>query len=317
MISRRYLRVKTFQALYAYFQSEDRNVKKAENELFLSLERMYDLYLFFLALGVELVHQSELKIEEVKSKKLPTENDLKPNLKFVNNAIFKLLAKNTALNAQLKEKKITWLADQELVSKFLVFLRQHEVFTTYLTTKETSFEEEQKLVVDIYKKVIPDFDFMIAELQDKSIFWGFDEIDFVLSMVLKTIKKFSKNSNESDSILSLYTDDDEDVKMVKDLFRKTISNDDYNSEKIAKKTQNWDVERIALVDIILMKMALTELIHFKSVPVKVTLNEYIELAKWFSSPNSKIFVNGILDKLVFELVESGELKKTGRGLLDV
>lgn len=317
MISRRYLRVKTFQALYAYFQSEDRNVKKAENELFLSLERMYDLYLFFLALGVELVHQSELKIEEVKTKKLPTENDLKPNLKFVNNAIFKLLAKNTALNAQLKEKKITWLADQELVSKFLVFLRQHEVFTTYLTTKETSFEEEQKLVVDIYKKVIPDFDFMIAELQDKSIFWGFDEIDFVLSMVLKTIKKFSKNSNESDPILSLYTDDDEDVKMVKDLFRKTISNDDYNSEKIAKKTQNWDVERIALVDIILMKMALTELLHFKSVPVKVTLNEYIELAKWFSSPNSKIFVNGILDKLVFELVESGELKKTGRGLLDV
>ena len=317
MISRRYLRVKTFQALYAYFQSEDRNVKKAENELFLSLERMYDLYLFFLALGVELVHQSELKIEEVKTKKLPTENDLKPNLKFVNNAIFKLLAKNTALNAQLKEKKITWLADQELVSKFLVFLRQHEVFTTYLTTKETSFEEEQKLVVDIYKKVIPDFDFMIAELQDKSIFWGFDEIDFVLSMVLKTIKKFSKNSNESDPIMGLYTDYDEDVKMVKDLFRKTISNDDYNSEKIAKKTQNWDVERIALVDIILMKMALTELIHFKSVPVKVTLNEYIELAKWFSSPNSKIFVNGILDKLVFELVESGELKKTGRGLLDV
>lgn len=317
MISRRYLRVKTFQALYAYFQSEDRNVKKAENELFLSLERMYDLYLFFLALGVELVHQSELKIEDDKTKRLPTENDLNPNLKFVNNAIFKLLAKNTALNAQLKEKKITWLADQELVSKFLVFLRQHEVFTTYLTTKETSFEEEQKLVVDIYKKVIPDYDYMIAELQDKSIFWGFDEIDFVLSMVLKTIKKFSKNSNESDPILSLYTDVDEDVKMVKDLFRKTISNDDYNSEKIANKTQNWDVERIALVDIILMKMALTELIHFKSVPVKVTLNEYIELAKWFSSPNSKIFVNGILDKLVFELVESGELKKIGRGLLDV
>lgn len=317
MISRRYLRVKTFQALYAYFQSEDRNLKKAENELFLSLERMYDLYLFFLALGVELVHQSELKIEEVKTKRLPTENDLKPNLKFVNNAVFKLLAKNTALNAQLKEKKITWLADQELVSKFLMFLRNHEVFTTYLTTKETSFEEEQKLVVDIYKKVIPDFDFMIAELQDKSIFWGFDEIDFVLSMVLKTIKKFSKNSNESDSILSLYTDNEEDVKMVKDLFRKTISNDDYNSEKISKKTQNWDVERIALVDIILMKMALTELLHFKSVPVKVTLNEYIELAKWFSSPNSKIFINGILDKLIFELIESGELKKVGRGLLDV
>lgn len=317
MISRRYLRVKTFQALYSFFQTEDRNVKKAENELFLSLERMYDLYLFFLALGVELVHQSELKIEDDKTKRLPTENDLNPNLKFVNNVIFKLLAENIALNTQLKEKKITWLADQELVSKLLVFLRQHEVYTTYLTTKESSFEEDQKMVVDIYKKVIPEFEFILTELQDKSIFWGFDEIDFVLSMVIKTIKKFSRNSNGFDPIMGLYTDYDEDVKMVKDLFRKTISNDDYNSEKISKKTQNWDVERIALVDIILMKMALTELLHFKSVPVKVTLNEYIELAKWFSSPNSKIFVNGILDKLVLELVESGELKKIGRGLLDV
>ena len=316
MISRRYLRVKTFQALYAFFQSDERNVRKAENELFLSLERMYDLYIFFLSLGKELVHQSELKIEEVKTKRLPTENDLNPNLKFVDNAIFKLLDENSDLNKQLKEKKISWSADQELVSKFLVFLRQHEVFITYLSTKETSFEEDQKMVADIYKKVIPEFDLMIADLQDKSIFWGFDEIDFVLSMVIKTIKKFSKTSNSSESIMSLYTDYDEDVKMVKDLFRKTISNDDYNSDKISKKTTNWDVERIAMIDIILMKMALTELLHFKSVPIKVTLNEYIELAKWFSSPKSKIFVNGILDKLVIELKESGELKKIGRGLMD-
>lgn len=316
MISRRYLRVKTFQALYAFFQSDERNVRKAENELFLSLERMYDLYIFFLSLGKELVHQSELKIEEVKTKRLPTENDLNPNLKFVDNAIFKLLDENSDLNKQLKEKKISWSADQELVTKFLIFLRQHEVFITYLSTKETSFEEDQKMVVDIYKKVIPEFDLMIADLQDKSIFWGFDEIDFVLSMVIKTIKKFSKTSTSSESIMSLYTDYDEDVKMVKDLFRKTISNDDYNSDKISKKTTNWDVERIAMIDIILMKMALTELLHFKSVPIKVTLNEYIELAKWFSSPKSKIFVNGILDKLVLELKESGELKKIGRGLMD-
>jgi N utilization substance protein B len=316
MISRRYLRVKTFQALYAYFQSEDQNMKKAENELFLSLERMYDLYIFFLALGRELTHQSELKIEEVKTKRLPTYDDLNPNRKFVDNAIFKLLAENSALNAQLKEKKISWSADQELVGKFLTFLRQHEVFTNYMSTRETSFEEDQKLVVDIYKKVIPDYELMLAELQDKSIYWGFDEIDFVLSMVIKTIKKFSTKSDGFDPILSLYTDYDDDVKMVKDLFRKTVTNDEQNSKLIGDKTKNWDVERIALVDVILMKMALTELLHFKAVPVKVTLNEYIELAKWFSTPQSNVFLNGILDKLVSELKQSGELKKIGRGLLD-
>lgn len=316
MISRRYLRVKTFQALYAYFQTEDNNAKKAENELFLSLERMYDLYIYFLAIGAELVHQSELKIEELKTKRLPTENDLNPNLKFVNNAVFKLLAENSALNKQLKDKKISWSPDQELISKFLVFLRQHEVYITYMSTKETSFEEDQKLVVDIYKKVIPDFEFMLSEIQDKSIYWGFDEIDFVLSMVIKSVKRFNKSSNEFDTILSLYTDYEEDVQMVKDLFRKTIANDEKNSKLIGDKTKNWDVERIAIVDIILMKMALTELLHFKAVPVKVTFNEYIELAKWFSTPNSKVFVNGILDKLVLELKESGELKKAGRGLLE-
>ncbi|MGE0562619.1 MAG: transcription antitermination factor NusB [Flavobacteriales bacterium] len=316
MISRRYLRVKTFQALYAYFQSEDKNAKKAENELFLSLERMYDLYIFFLAIGKELVHQSELKIEELKTKRLPTENDLNPNLKFVNNAVLKLLAENSALNKQLKEKKISWSADQELISKFLVFLRQHEVFTNYMSTRETTFEEDQRFVVDIYKKVIPEYELMLAELQDKSIFWGFDEIDFVLSMVIKSVKRFTPKSTEFEPILSLYTDMDEDVQMVKDLFRKTVADDDKNSKLIGDKTKNWDVERIAIVDIILMKMALTELLYFKAVPVKVTLNEYIELAKWFSTPNSKVFVNGILDKLVLELKASGELKKIGRGLLE-
>ncbi len=316
MISRRYLRVKTFQALYAYFQTEDKNARKAENELFLSLERMYDLYLFLLALGVELVHQSELKIEEVKTKRLPTFEDLNPNSKFVNNAIFKLLAENVELNKQLKEKKLTWLADQELVTKFLNFLRQHPVYISYMSTSTQSFDEDKKLVIEIYKKVIPDFESMLSELQDKSIFWGLDEIDFVLSMVIKTIKKFTSASNNFEPILSLYTDYDEDIKMVKDLFRKTISNDDYNAEKIAQKTKNWDVERIAMIDIILMKMALTEILHFKLVPIKVTLNEYIELAKWYSTPKSKIFVNGILDKLVLELKETGELKKMGRGLMD-
>lgn len=316
MISRRYLRVKTFQALYAYFQSSDKNVNKAESELFLSLERMHDLYLFFLALPAEIVHRSELRIEDAKTKRLPSEEDLDPNKKLIENRILRLITTNKHLSQKLNERKLSWSPDQDLITKFMNYLRQHEAYVEYMKTRETSFEQDQKFVVTLYKKIIPEFELILSEIQDKSIYWGFDEIDFVLSMVLKTVKRFKENSDEFTPILDLYTDKDEDVKMVKKLFRKTIDEDNENSKIIAEKTKNWDVERIAMIDILLMKMALTELVHFNSVPVKVTLNEYIELSKWFSTPKSKVFINGVLDKLVADFKENGKMKKIGRGLLD-
>jgi len=316
MISRRYLRIKTFQAIYAYFQSDDKNERKCENELFLSLERMHDLYLILLTVGQELIHQSKLRMEEAKKKRLPSDEDLNPNTKFIDNAVFTLLAENNSLNEQIKNKKLTWQADQELMLKFFNFVRQHSIYQEYMQTRETSFEEDQKFVVDFYKKIIPEFDLLISELEDKSIFWGYDEMDFILSMVLKTIKKFNEKSDASALLLNLYRDEEEDVKFVKDLFRKTIANDDENTELIGEKTKNWDVERIAMVDVMLMKLALTELLYFKSIPVKVTLNEYIELSKWYSTPKSKVFVNGVLDKLVAELKTNGKLKKMGKGLLE-
>ena len=316
MISRRYLRVKTFQAIYAYFQSDDKNERKCENELFLSLERMHDLYLILLTVGQELIHQSKLRMEEAKKKRLPTDEDLDPNTKFIDNAVFALLVENNSLNEQVKSKKLTWQADQELMLKFFNFTREHKVFKEYMSTRETSFEEDKKFVVDFYKKIIPEFDLLISEIEDKSIFWGYDEMDFILSMVLKTIKKFDEKSDASAALLKLYHDDEEDVKFVKDLFRKTIANDADNTELIGEKTKNWDVERIAMVDVMLMKLALTELLYFKSIPVKVTLNEYIELSKWYSTPKSKVFVNGVLDKLVAELKTNGKLKKMGKGLIE-
>lgn len=316
MISRRFLRIKIFQALYAYFQSENKDIKSTEKELFMSLERMHDLYIYFLILGKELVHHSKLKMEDAKGKRLPSEEDLNPNQKFVDNKIFNLLGNNTVLNGLVKSKKITWDADQEMMTKFLTFLRNHEIYQHYMSTRETTFENDQNFVVALYKKIIPEFELMLSEIQDKSIYWGFDEMDFVLSMVIKTVKKIDENSINASAILPLYRDKEEDVQFVKDLLQKTISSNKENDAMIAKKTKNWDVERIAMVDILLMKMALTELLHFKSVPVKVTLNEYIDLSKWYSTPKSKIFVNGVLDKLVAELKKSGKLKKMGRGLLE-
>ena len=316
MLSRRFLRVKVFQALYSYFQSEDRNMKKLESETFLSLERMHDLYLFFLILGQELTHLSELRMEEAKKKRLPTDEDLNPNTKFIENKVLALLAKNVSLKKQINDNKLSWSKDKELMIKFSAFVREHELFKEYMSTRETSFAEDKKFVIDLYKKIIPDFELLLSEIEDKSIFWGLDEMDFVLSMIIKTIKRFSEDSTMSEPLLPLYRDTKEDKQFVRDLLSKVVENDKANSQLIAAKTKNWDVERIAMVDILLMKLALTEFIYFKSVPVKVTLNEYIELSKWYSTPKSKVFVNGVLDKLVLELKESGELKKMGRGLLE-
>ncbi len=316
MLSRRYLRIKTFHALYAYFLSDDKNEQKTENELFLSLERMHDLYLLLLVVGQELTHKSKLKIEDGKNKRLPTAEDITPNKKFVDNQVLELLAINTELNELVKSKKISWAADQELIVKLGTFLKNHEVYINYMSIEGTSFEDDQKFVIDFYKKVIPEFDLLLSDLQDKSIFWGLDEIDFILSMVIKTIKKLSSKSTTSEKILPLYRDKDEDIKFVKDLLKKTIASDAANSKLIGDKTKNWDVDRIAMIDILLMKMALTELLSFKSIPVKVTFNEYIELSKWYSTPKSKVFVNGILDKLVAELKANGKIKKIGKGLLE-
>jgi len=280
------------------------------------MERMYDLYLYLLIVGRDLIHHSELKMEDAKAKRLPTEEDLNPNRRFVENKMFELLDGNRNINEQIKDKKITWDADQEMVSKLLTHIREDKIYQEYMDSETASFEQDQKFVVDLYKKIIPNYDFLIQDLQEKSIFWGYDDIDFVLGMVIKTIKKFNEKSNADTKVLGLYRDYEDDIKFVKDLFRNTIEEDKENSKMISNKTKNWDVDRIAMVDVLLMKMALTEFKNFKSVPVKVSLNEYIELSKWYSTAKSKIFINGVLDKLVVELKEKGSLKKTGRGLLE-
>ena len=233
MLSRRFLRVKSFQALYSYFQSEDKNMKKLESETFLSLERMHDLYLFLLTIGQELTHLAELKMEDAKKKKLPTEDDLDPNMKFVDNRLFGLLAENVSLKKQIQDKKLSWGNDQELMVKFNTYLRNHEIFQEYMSTRTSTFQDDQKFVVNIYKKVIPEFELLLSELEDKSIFWGLDEIDFVLSMVIKSIKKFSEESTMSEPLLPLYRDAKEDKKFVKDLLSKVVKNDKENSQLIS------------------------------------------------------------------------------------
>lgn len=316
MISRRYLRIKTFQALYAYFHSGEDTQLKVEKELFMSFQKMHDLYLLFLIIGQELTHLSSLKMEEQKSKRLPTAEDLNPNTKLINNRIFSLLATNTKLTNFIKEKKISWNIDAELMPKLFNFMRKHDYYLEYLQNGENSFEDDRKFIIGLYKKIIAEHEFLISSIAEKSIYWTYDEIDFVLGMVIKSIKKFKENTDNNEFIYDSFNDTKDDILFVKTLFNKTIADDKENSKLIAEKTQNWEVERIATVDILIMKMAISELTSFPQIPIKVTLNEYIDLSKTYSTPKSKIFVNGILDKLIVDLKANGKIAKIGRGLME-
>lgn len=314
MLSRRLQRIKVLQALYAFFQKEDESVAKAEKELFHSLQRVYELYIFFMLLPLEIVREAERKMEEGKQKNFPTPEELNPNRKFIENGLLHILRKHKALHIYSEQHKINWQLYDEEIRKFFAVLRQHEVYKNYMNKAGSCFEDDKKCWAQIYRQVLPEFDLFFDAFQEKSVYWSLPDIDYALFLCIKTFEQ----AEEADGIrLSpIYKDAEEDTVFVAELFRKTIKHASENEEYIREKTQNWDVERIAYVDILILKMAITEFLHFPSVPVKVTLNEYIEISKGYSSPNSKVFINGVLDKLLIEFKAAKKLNKQGKGLID-
>lgn len=315
MLSRRLQRIKVLQALYAFFQSDNTEIQKAENELFLSLNRIYELYIYFLLLPIEMSNVATQKIEDYKLKILPTEEDLNPNLKFVNNRLIAAIASNKDIKTFAENKKISWQLFDEEIRKLYTLIKQNDIYLQYMNSDNDSYSEDIKFVVNIYKILLPEFELIFDKFQEKSIYWNLEDIDYALMLCIKTFEAFDENNKEI-SLMPIFKDDEDDIAFIKNLFRKTISHNAENETYISDKTKNWEIERIALMDIILMKMAITELLHFNSVPIKVTLNEYIEISKSFSSPNSKVFINGILDKLVAEFKAKKLINKQGRGLID-
>ncbi len=315
MINRRIIRVKVFQTLYAFSQAGKGAMSKYENELLRSIDKLFDLYILLLQLPVELAKIEERKQEEAKNKILPSYEDLNPNTKFLENKVVKLLSENTGLNQEIKDRKINWTPYQDELMKFYRFMKQSEVYQKYMHSGRKSFKEDKDFVEFIYSRLLSEFDLLIQTIEESSIYWSEDDLDYVLSMTIKHIRKFNTSSDEFTRIAYKFKDPEEDLSFIKNLFRRTIGNDDELSEIIARHTENWDVERIALTDFVILKMALTELMFMPSIPVKVTLNEYIELAKNFSTPKSQAFVNGLLDKMVKSLKESGKIQKAGRGLV--
>ncbi|WP_070136792.1 transcription antitermination protein NusB [Crocinitomix algicola] len=317
MLNRRHLRIKVLQVLYAFFQTEDADILKTEKELLNSIERMYDLYLWFLLTFEEVHSFSEQRIEDRMKKVRPTEEDLNPNRKFVDNPILKLLIQNIELKRKSEEKKVNWTGavENDIMRKLFLQIVDSEIYKNYMSSEDNSFENNRLFLIELFKKEIANFNLIHDYFENKNILW-LDDIDLMCSMVLKTIKQFNEDDDEYKPILSLYKDKKDELDFVKSLIRETAQMDDENTELIEELTKNWEVDRIAKMDVILLKMALTELKVQPSIPKKVTLNEYIEISKYYSTPKSQVFINGILDKAIPLLEERGELKKTGRGLMN-
>lgn len=314
MISRRIIRTKVLQLLYAHVTSPDKTISQSESELLFSIKKTYDLYHLLFALLSDVRDFAEDKIESRKLKNLPTVEDLNPNTRFINNRLIYRLSKDRSITEYLRKNKLNWINHGELIRNVYQSMIESDIYHEYIASNTNDFNIDRQFCEDFFSTVLVNCEPLQTELEEQSIYWN-DDLDFVVSMVVKTIKKFKSELDENDYIMELYKDE-EDREFTTKLFRKAIGNDIQNRKVIETYTKNWDVDRVAIMDILIMELALTELTEFSSIPVKVTLNEYIELAKYYSTNRSSTFINGVLDRITKDYREEGKIMKAGRGLLE-
>ena len=312
MISRRMLRIKVIKALYAHMKSDADSLMASEKMLVTSIDKTYDLYFLLMSLVVEMAQYAEQRQEAAKNKKLPTYEDLNPNRKFVDNAVIRLLAQSDSVNDYLASRKLSWAKYPELVKALYTQLEQSDYFKKYMTSQESSFREDLALITEFYTRELEESEILESALDEMSILWN-DDLGFALIMVTRTLSNM-RASHTDVKVLPKFKSI-EDLDFARELFAKAAVNFDNYQEEIEKYTRNWDVERIAFMDNLIMATAVAELVTFPSIPVKVTLDEYIEIAKYYSTHGSSTFINGILDKIVASFTEEGKINKSGRGLI--
>lgn len=315
MLTRRHIRVKVMQCIYALTHSQDDTLEKQVKFLKYSVDSMYTLYLLMLSLLVELQKRAEEQADITAKSYLGNVSDAYPDRKkFVNNKVLLQIADNKLLLEELSSRKLNdWYLNEEYIRLIYKEVVESEYYTTYMTSKTSSYEEDKNLLADLFKNVIAPNEKIYDYFEDDKLTWV-DDIPIVNTFVLKLIKKAKPEVIESYFLPELLKEDD-DMVYAKQLLTKTLLNDAEYVKEIVGKTPNWDKDRIADIDGILLKMAICELLNFPSIPEKVTINEFLEIAKEYSTPKSSIFINGILDKLVREYKSEGKLKKIGRGLL--
>ena len=306
------LRIKVVKALYAHMKSDADSLMASEKMLVTSIDKTYDLYFLLMSLVVEMAQYAEQRQEAAKNKKLPTYEDLNPNRKFVDNAVIRLLAQSDSVNDYLASRKLSWAKYPELVKALYTQLEQSDYFKKYMTSQESSFREDLALITEFYTRELEESGILESALDEMSILWN-DDLGFALIMVTRTLSNM-RASHADVKVLPKFKSI-EDLDFARELFAKAAVNFDNYQEEIEKYTRNWDVERIAFMDNLIMATAVAELVTFPSIPVEVTLDEYIEIAKYYSTHGSSTFINGILDKIVASFTEEGKINKSGRGLI--
>lgn len=312
MFSRRFLRIKVVKALYAHLASEAENQSASEKNLLFSIDKAYELYFHTITLITEVRRYAAERIEIGRNKKLPTPEDLNPNTKFIDNAVVLQIENDAELNSITERKGLGWSASPDMIKYLYNRMVESDYYAAYMASPDHSYEQDRRLVADFFVHTIQDDQRMIDYLEESSIMWC-DDLDFILIMILHTLD--SCRARQTAMPLEEEYKNDDDRQFVKLLFRNAVSNSKEYTKYIERFTRNWDVERIAFMDTVIMICAIAEMISIESVPVKVTLDEYIEISKYYSTVSSANFINGILDKVVETLTAEGVITKAGRGLI--
>jgi N utilization substance protein B len=318
MLTRRHIRVKILQNIYAIEVSHEYDIQRAEDRLVRNVESLYDLYIYQLSFIREIMEFAEHKIEERRNKKLPSPEDLNPNMRFVENKFLRALVNNPVLTKEISRLKISWGNYPEIIRNIYAAFSESDEYRQYMTDEQNSFNKDKKIATTLF------FDYIISSESFETLFddmvagWS-DDLAVAAFFVQKTFSAI-KSAHPSETLPPLFKNESEieeegDYRFMIDLQRKILIHDDEYRDVITAHTRNWDFDRIPHTDVIILKMALAELQNFPTIPVKVTINEYIELSKMFSPPKSSLFINGILDKIIAKLTEEGKIKKIGRGLI--
>ncbi len=311
MLSRRLLRTKVIKALFSHIKSGADNMMASEKNLMASVDKAYDLYFQILILPVEIVNYAVQRQELAKAKILPTFEDLNPNTKFVENSVIRVIANSDSVNDYVAARKLGWEQQSDFIRALYTRMCDSQYYKDYMARQERSFEDDRHLLEEFFKD-IQDFELLDEVLEEMSILWN-DDLSYAVMMILRTLSSLRPSHTEL-KVMSKYKSQ-EDPEFVKTLFEKALVSYNDNQEYIEKFTSNWDVERIVFMDNLIIGTAMAELISFPSIPVKVTLDEWIEISKYYSTPGSSNFINGVLDKMVDALTKEGRIKKAGRGLI--
>jgi len=299
MINRDLIRIRIVQIVYAWYQNSNNNLKNAEKELLFGFQKSYDLYYYLLLLMVKLTDMYENRIETKKNKFLPSEEDLHPNTHLIDNKFIRQLKTNNHFIHYLNNRPMSWEENENFVKNVLDNILESETYKTYSELENPTYDDDRDFWRKTFKQFIYNNEELDEILEDESIYWN-DDVEIVQTFVLKTIKQFSEENGADQPLLPMFKDE-EDKRYALKLLDETILNEKKYRSLIEKHIDKWDLDRIAFMDMIIMQVAVAEIFSFESIPTRVTLNEYIEIAKAYSTPKSGSFVNGILDAIVNEI----------------